>query len=122
MQFYIPMVVASTILYCTLLIIIYRQLKKEGKDIPSKLKKILNLDSAAVSLITLLICGLLSLVTYNVAALNPLKRVLDDFSMTDIYSHILHGNGAHEVSNDIVIVDMTSQTKRTDLARTANRK
>ena len=118
MRFYIPMVVASTILYCTLLIIIYRQLKKEKKDIPSKLKKILNLDSAAVSLITLLICGLLSLVTYNVAALNPLKRVLDDFSMTDIYSHILHGNGAHEVSNDIVIVDMTSQTKRTDLART----
>lgn len=93
-------------------------MKKEKKDILSKLKKNLNLDAAAVSIITLLICGLLSLITYNVAALNPLKRVLNDFSMTDVYSHILHGSGAHEISNDIVIVDMTSQTKRTDLAKT----
>ena len=83
-----------------------------------KVKKLFNLDYAIVSLIILLICGVLLSITYNVAALNPLKRVFDDFSMTDVYYHILHENGATELSNDIVIVDMTNQTQRGDLANT----
>ena len=93
-------------------------MKTEDSKILSGLKRLFNLDYVIVSVIILLICYALSFVTYNVGALNPLKRVFEDFSMTDIYYHILHGRGAVELSDDIVIVDMTKQTQRGELANT----
>jgi CHASE2 domain-containing sensor protein len=54
----------------------------------------------------------------NFSIFNPVKRCIDDFSMTDVYYQISNSETDALVSDKIVIVDITSQYKRSDIART----
>jgi len=74
----------------------------------------------------LLVCGIVFLLGYvlwlaslNLSIFNPLKQALEDFKMTDVYFEMLRGGEKDRAFSDkIVLVDMTKQTRRSDIART----
>lgn len=77
-----------------------------------------SLDHIFVTLVVFLFASLLAFLSLNLSIFNPLKRALDDFTMTDIYYQIMDSSGANEISDQITMVDMTKQYRREDIART----
>lgn len=76
-------------------------------------------DHLFVCVVVFLLGYILWLASLNLSIFNPLKQALEDFKMTDVYFEILHGdNKDKEYSDKIVLVDMTRQTQRRDIART----
>lgn len=56
----------------------------------------------------------------NFSVFNPVKRCFDDFSMTDVYYQITNSETNKNISDKIVILDITKQYKRGDIAKTIN--
>lgn len=75
------------------------------------LRQIFHIDHFIVSSITMIIIGLLVLITVNVEFLNPVVHALESFSMTDIYYRIQH-SGTPQLNQQITLVDMTELTSR----------
>ena len=82
--------------------------------------KMFSIEHLFVCLIVWLFIGILSAVSLNLSIFNPVKAVFKEFSMTDIYYTILRSGGDVTWSDDIVIVDMTRQHKRSDIAKTVD--
>lgn len=77
-------------------------------------------DHLFVCLIVFLLGWLLVFASVNISIFNPLKQVLDDFKMTDVYFEMLRSGKDKELNDDIVLVDMTKQTNRKEIAGTIN--
>lgn len=60
--------------------------------------------------------GLMALLALNLSFLSPVAQVMRNFSLTDIYYHILKDTGSSEPSHVITIVDMTDIMDRDALA------
>lgn len=60
--------------------------------------------------------GLMALLALNLSFLSPVAQVMRNFSLTDIYYHILKDTGTTEPSHVITIVDMTDIMDRDALA------
>ena len=61
---------------------------------------------------------LMAFFTFNLSFLNPIKRVIQEFSMTDLYWQMQLDMNDYKSSQLITIVDMTELTERADLAMT----
>ena len=72
----------------------------------------------AIVLLAAIIAGFFALVALCVKPLDPIRRVVQDFSFTDIYYEIKSENGTEDLSTLITIVDLTKLTNRSDIAQT----
>lgn len=63
---------------------------------------------------------LLVLISVNLSFFNPIKRALEDFSMTDIYYEILADDSTPVLSDKITIVDVTDLHERCAFANLMN--
>lgn len=79
--------------------------------------RLLCFDHVGVCAIVFALIGALAALSINLTIFSPLKRALDDFSMTDVYYEIERMGGL-SISNDIVLVDITALHSRADIART----
>ena len=70
-----------------------------------------------ISLLALTIVWILAGIALNVAFLDPISRIVEDFKFSDVYYQILQETDEPDVSCDITIVDMSELYNRRDLAR-----
>ena len=70
-----------------------------------------------VTIMAFIVLGVMLFFTYNFTFLSPVKKAVQEFSMTDIYYQILQETGKADTSPLITIVDMTEMTSRRDLAQ-----
>ena len=75
-------------------------------------------DHLGVCLVVLLLGYILVFASLNLSIFNPLKHALNDFKMTDVYFEMLRSDDGQELNDDIVLVDMTRQTARDEIAQT----
>lgn len=73
---------------------------------------------AIVAALAFVVLALMAFFTFNISFLNPIKRVVQDFSMTDLYWQMQMDTKDYNTSSLITIVDMTELTDRGDLAMT----
>jgi CHASE2 domain-containing sensor protein len=59
-------------------------------------------------------------IALNTWFLDPAAKVINSFSMSDVYYQILQESGDQDCNNDITIVDMSDLYNRRDLARLLN--
>lgn len=78
------------------------------------------IDHIMVCFIALMFEIILIFLSINLSIFNPLKRAFDDFSMSDMYYQILNDNDAKSVNDKVVLVDMTKQYRREEIANTIN--
>lgn len=71
---------------------------------------------AIVAVLAFIVLGLMAFFTFNLSFLNPIKKVVQDFSMTDFYYQVLMQADHYKESSLITIVDMTELTDRGDVA------
>lgn len=74
-------------------------------------------DHVAHCLVLVTIIAIVGVASVNLSFFSPMKRALEDFSMTDAYYEIQR-NGGMEMDTTIVLVDMTKLRARGDIART----
>lgn len=75
------------------------------------------LKHVVIVFLAAIIAGFFALVA-NVKPLDPIRRVVQDFSFTDIYYEIKSETGSEDLSTLITIVDLTKLTNRSDIAQT----
>ena len=73
---------------------------------------------AFVTALAFVVLFLMAFFTFNLSFLNPIKRVIQEFSMTDLYWQMQLDMNDYKSSQLITIVDMTELTERADLAMT----
>lgn len=78
------------------------------------------IDYIVVSCLVMLLGGILTYASVNLAVFNPVKRAFQDFSMTDVYYEIQHDEGVTELNSDITLVDMTELYDRKAIANCMN--
>ena len=81
------------------------------------LKRIFNLSHIFVAILTLLIVWICSLIAMNISFFNPIKRAMQDFSLSDVYYQIMQESGDVKESKLITIVDMTTLYDRGRIAQ-----
>lgn len=69
-----------------------------------------------ITLLAFCIVGVLAGIALNIGFLDPVAKVVENFSMSDVYYQILQETDEPEENSDIVIVDMSELHKRQDLA------
>lgn len=74
-------------------------------------------DHVAHCLVLVTIIAIVGVASVNLSFFSPMKRALEDFSMTDAYYEIQRNSGM-EMDTTIVLVDMTKLRARGDIART----
>ena len=70
-----------------------------------------------ITLLAFCIVGVLAGIALNIGFLDPVAKVIKNFSMSDVYYQILQETDDPEENSDIVIVDMSELHKRQDLAK-----
>ena len=70
-----------------------------------------------VAALAFVVLGIMAFFTFNLSFLNPIKKAVKEFSMTDLYYQILQETGNPNTSPLITIVDMTELISRQDLAQ-----
>ena len=70
-----------------------------------------------VAALAFVVLGIMAFFTFNLSFLNPIKKAVKEFSMTDLYYQILQETGSPATSPLITIVDMTELISRQDLAQ-----
>jgi len=90
------------------------------KTIGRIFKKIFCTDHVIVCILALFFAWLLAFISINFTIFNPLVRALDEFAMTDIYFAIQRFGGDVKWSDDIVLVDITKQYDRSEIAKTVD--
>lgn len=73
-----------------------------------------------VTFLAFCIVGVMSEIALNTWFLDPVAKVINSFSMSDVYYQILQESGDQDCNNDITIVDMSDLYNRRDLARLLN--
>jgi hypothetical protein len=80
------------------------------KKLPSYLHHILIVSFAFAAM------GIMGCIAMNMSFLNPVAQTMKDFTLTDIYYHVLQDYGRIDTSRVITIVDMTDLHSRADIA------
>lgn len=80
--------------------------------------RLFSLEHILVCALAAIIICLLTIVSVNLSFFNPIQRALDDFSMTDVYFEVMRNERPKQLSDDIVLVDMTKLHDRLDIAET----
>lgn len=75
------------------------------------------LHHIVVTVLAFCIVGVLAGIALNIEFLDPVAKVIENFSMSDVYYQILQETGEPEENSDIVIVDMSELHKRRELAK-----
>ncbi len=75
-------------------------------------------DHLVISVLAVLILCLFYFVSMNISFLSPVARAIKDFSMSDLYYHILWSGNEPEQNDLITLVDVTDLHKRGDIAHT----
>ena len=75
------------------------------------------LHHIVVTVLAFCIVGVLAGIAMNIGFLDPVAKVIENFSMSDVYYQILQETGEPEENSDIVIVDMSELHKRRELAK-----
>jgi len=75
-------------------------------------------DQIIVVLCAWAIAGFWAAFFINFSVFDPVKRSLSDFKMTDLYFAIERMGGQVKWSNDIVLIDITEQYERGEIAQT----
>lgn len=70
-----------------------------------------------VAALAFVVLDIMAFFTFNLSFLNPIKKAVKEFSMTDLYYQILQETGNPNTSPLITIVDMTELISRQDLAQ-----
>lgn len=73
-----------------------------------------------VTFLSFCIVALMTEIALNTWFLDPAAKVINSFSMSDVYYQILQESGDQDCNNDITIVDMSDLYNRRDLARLLN--
>lgn len=81
------------------------------------LKRIFNISHIFVAILTLIIVWVCSLIAMNISFFNPIKRAMQDFSLSDVYYQIMQESGDIKESQLITIVDMTTLYDRGRIAQ-----
>lgn len=81
------------------------------------LKRIFNISHIYVAILTLLIVWICSLIAMNISFFNPIKRAMQDFSLSDVYYQVMQESGDIKESKLITIVDMTTLYDRGRIAQ-----
>lgn len=71
-----------------------------------------------VTLLAIMMTGFFAVIMIYAKPFSPVRRVLEEFSFTDIYYEIQAEGEAKDTSRIITIVDLTKLTSRTDIAQT----
>lgn len=74
-----------------------------------------NKDHILITLLTGVVVLVLSVITFNIPALNPLARGLKNISVTDLFFKLENQLNEPDTCQSIVIVDMTDLYSRADL-------
>ena len=82
-----------------------------------KRHKLFHWEHLAVSVLTMLMVGLLAIISLNLSIFNPFKQAFEDFSITDVYYVIQQSTGNYQWSDDITIVDITPLANRAEIAK-----
>lgn len=77
-----------------------------------------NIDYIKPVIVAILIVILCGRAFTSLSIFNPIKRSLEDFSMTDVYFNIISMETEKKVNNTISIVDISDQYKRGEIAQT----
>jgi len=80
--------------------------------------RVFHRDQVLVVLLAWAIAGFWAAFFVNFTIFNPVTRALSDFKMTDIYFAIERMGGQPKWSNDIVLIDITEQYNRDEIAQT----
>ena len=70
-----------------------------------------------ITALAFLVVSFFAVLTLNVSFLSPIARVMEDFSMTDIFYQVQRDGGECDTSRAVTIVDMTELYSRRDLAQ-----
>ena len=81
------------------------------------MKSLFNMKYLATVIFAFVTVGFLAFVAFNISFLNPISRVMNDFSFTDIYYQILSLQGKQETTVGITLIDMTDVYDRKDIAK-----
>lgn len=81
------------------------------------LRILLHRDHLIISVLAVIIVCLFYFVSMNISFLSPVARAIKDFSMSDLYYHILWTGDEPEQSEVITLVDITDLHKRGQIAQ-----
>ena len=81
------------------------------------LRILLHRDHLIISVLAVTIVCLFYFVSMNISFLSPVARAIKDFSMSDLYYHILWTGDEPEQSEVITLVDITDLHKRGQIAQ-----
>ena len=93
-------------------------LKKIKKFFNENLHLMFHRDHIIVVLLAWAIAGFWAAFFINFSIFDPVNRALSDFKMTDIYFAIQRMGNQVNWSNDIVLIDITEQYDRVEIAQT----
>lgn len=86
--------------------------------IKDHLHEIFHHDHVFVVVLAWVIAGFWAILFVNFTIFDPVSRALSEFKMTDIYFTIQRMGNNVKWSDDIVLIDITEQTARGDIAKT----
>ena len=86
--------------------------------IKDHLHEIFHHDHVFVVVLAWVIAGFWAILFVNFTIFDPVSRALSEFKMTDIYFTIQRMGNSVKWSDNIVLIDITEQTSRGDIANT----
>ena len=84
------------------------------------MKKLYIINHFVVALLSLIILWICSLIAINISFFDPIKRALQNFSLSDVYYQVMKESEGEKDNNLITIVDMTTLYDRGRMAQVIN--
>ena len=88
------------------------------RKIKDNIHEIFHHDHVLVVVLAWIIAGFWAVLFVNFTIFDPVSRAFSEFKMTDIYFTIERMGNSVEWSDNIVLIDITEQTDRGDIAKT----
>lgn len=83
----------------------------------TKSKIVVLVKHIIITLLAFCIVGVLAGIALNIGFLDPVAKVVEDFSVSDVYYQILQETGEPEENTEVTIVDMSDLYSRRELAK-----
>jgi CHASE2 domain-containing sensor protein len=80
------------------------------------LRQWLHQDHVIVALMAMSVIGIIMLITFNVAFLNPVEQMIGNLKFTDLYTKVKNFHSVPDTSRFVTIVDMSDLYNRGDIA------
>lgn len=84
------------------------------------MKKLFIINHLIVAFLSLIILWICSLIAINISFFDPIKRALQNFSLSDVYYQVMKESEGEKDNNLITIVDMTTLYDRGRMAQVIN--